>query len=80
MPWSISFTALRICRFAAAMPPLAVHPAALMCPPPPNCFASMVAMKLLGLAVDDMIPPEAFGGGATDDTDPIDDRLDPKEG
>ena len=44
------------------------------------CFASMVAMKLLGLAVDDMIPPEAFGGGATDENAPIDDRLDPKEG
>lgn len=44
------------------------------------CFASMVAMKLLGLAIDDMIPPEAFGGGATDDNEPVDDRLDPKEG
>lgn len=43
------------------------------------CFASMCAMKLLGMAVDDMIPADAFGGGFTDDADPIDDRLDPKE-
>lgn len=43
------------------------------------CFASMVAMKLLGMAVDDMIPADAFGGGFTDDADPFDDRLDPKE-
>lgn len=34
------------------------------------CFASMVAMKLLGMAVDDMIPPEAFGGGQVDDEAP----------
>lgn len=43
------------------------------------CFASMVAMKLLGLAVDDMIPETAFGGGLTNDDAPVDDRLDPKE-
>lgn len=43
------------------------------------CFACMGAMKLLGMAVDDMIPAEAFGGGFTDDTDPVDDRLDPNE-
>lgn len=43
------------------------------------CFASMVAMKLLGMAVDDMIPETAFGGGITNDEAPIDDRLDPKE-
>ena len=43
------------------------------------CFASMMAMKLMGMAVDDMIPPDAFGGGFTDDTEPIDDRLDTKE-
>ena len=43
------------------------------------CFASMVAMKLLGLSVDDMIPESAFGGGLTNDEAPIDDRLDPKE-
>ena len=43
------------------------------------CFASMVAMKLLGLSVDDMIPESAFGGGFTNDEAPIDDRLDPKE-
>lgn len=34
------------------------------------CFASMVAMKLLGMAVDDMIPPEAFGGGQVEDEAP----------
>ena len=34
------------------------------------CFASMVAMKLLGMAVDDMIPPEAFGGGMVEDEAP----------
>jgi hypothetical protein len=34
------------------------------------CFASMVAMKLLGMAVDDMIPPEAFGGGIVEDEAP----------
>ena len=43
------------------------------------CFASMLAMKLLGMAVDDMIPPEAFGGGKASDEAPIDDRIDPKE-
>lgn len=43
------------------------------------CFASMGAMKLLGMAVDDMIPETAFGGGVTDDEDPVDDRLNPKE-
>jgi hypothetical protein len=43
------------------------------------CFASMMAMKLMGMAVDDMIPPDAFGGGFTDDTAPMDDRLDPTE-
>lgn len=43
------------------------------------CFASMLAMKLLGMAVDDMIPETAFGGGVTNDEAPIDDRLDPKE-
>lgn len=43
------------------------------------CFASMCAMKLLGMAVDDMIPAEAFGGGATSDDAPVDDRLNPKE-
>ena len=43
------------------------------------CFASMVAMKLLGLAIDDMIPESAFGGGLTNDDAPVDDRLDPKE-
>lgn len=43
------------------------------------CFASMMAMKLLGMAVDDMIPETAFGGGFTDNTVPVDDRLDPKE-
>ena len=43
------------------------------------CFASMCAMKMLGMAVDDMIPAEAFGGGRTDDNPPVDDRLDPKE-
>ena len=43
------------------------------------CFASMVAMKLLGLAVDDMIPDSAFGGGRTSDDAPVDDRINPKE-
>lgn len=43
------------------------------------CFASMCAMKLMGMAVDDMIPAEAFGGGHTDGNDPIDDRINPKE-
>jgi len=43
------------------------------------CFASMCAMKLMGMAVDDMIPPDAFGGGKVDDADPVDDRLNPKE-
>ena len=43
------------------------------------CFACMCAMKLLGLAVDDMIPPEAFGGGRTVDDPPENDWLDPKE-
>lgn len=43
------------------------------------CFACMCAMKLLGLAVDDMIPPEAFGGGMTDDAAPENDWLDPAE-
>ena len=43
------------------------------------CFASMGAMKLLGLAIDDMIPAEAFGGGRVSDDAPVDDRLDPKE-
>lgn len=43
------------------------------------CFASMCAMKLMGMAVDDMIPAEAFGGGFTDEGAPVDDRLDPKE-
>ncbi len=43
------------------------------------CFASMLAMKLLGMAVDDMIPEEAFGGGIVSDEAPIDDRLDPNE-
>ena len=39
----------------------------------------MGAMKLLGLAVDDMIPAEAFGGGKVDDAPPENDWLDPKE-
>jgi len=43
------------------------------------CFASMAAMKLLGMAVDDMIPPEAFGGGIVSGDAPVDDRLDPNE-
>ena len=43
------------------------------------CFASMCAMKLMGMAVDDMIPAEAFGGGFTDEDAPVDDRLNPKE-
>jgi hypothetical protein len=43
------------------------------------CFASMVAMKLLGMAIDDMIPPGALKGGATPETPPKDDRLDPHE-
>ena len=43
------------------------------------CFASMAAMKLLGMAVDDMIPAEAFGGGRTDDEPPTNDWLDPNE-
>lgn len=43
------------------------------------CFGCMVAMKLLGVAVDDMIPEEAFGGGLTDEDAPVDDRLDPSE-
>ena len=43
------------------------------------CFASMGAMKLLGLAIDDMIPADAFGGGMTDADAPEDDRLDPHE-
>ena len=43
------------------------------------CFACMGAMKLLGLAVDDMIPEEAFGGGRTDDTPPENDWLSTKE-
>ena len=34
---------------------------------------------MLGLAVDDMIPAEAFGGGRVDDEAPKDDRLNPKE-
>lgn len=42
------------------------------------CFACMGAMKMLGMAVDDMIPAEAFGGGQVDDDAPEDDRLDPK--
>ena len=43
------------------------------------CFACMVAMKLLGMAVDDMIPPEALRGGETPESPPKDDRLDPVE-
>ena len=43
------------------------------------CFACMGAMKLMGMAVDDMIPAEAFGGGATTDEPPENDWLDPKE-
>lgn len=43
------------------------------------CFASMGAMKLMGMAVDDMIPETAFAGGETDDEAPVDDRLNPKE-
>jgi len=43
------------------------------------CFACMMAMKLMGMAVDDMIPESAFGGGRTDDEAPMDDRLDPNE-
>lgn len=43
------------------------------------CFASMGAMKLMGMAVDDMIPETAFSGGETDDEAPVDDRLNPKE-
>lgn len=43
------------------------------------CFACMVAMKLLGLAVDDMIPEEAFGGGRTGDEAPENDWLKPNE-
>lgn len=43
------------------------------------CFACMGAMKLMGMAVDDMIPESAFGGGETGDGAPVDDRLDPKE-
>lgn len=39
------------------------------------CFACMGAMKLLGMAVDDMIPSEAFGGGATPDEPPENDWL-----
>ena len=34
------------------------------------CFASMVAMRLIGMAVDDMIPMEAFGGGRVADEAP----------
>ena len=30
----------------------------------------MVAMKMMGMAVDDMIPPEAFGGGQVGDEAP----------
>lgn len=29
------------------------------------CFASMAAMRLMGMSVDDMIPDTAFGGGIT---------------
>lgn len=43
------------------------------------CFACMGAMKLMGMAVDDMIPPEAFGGGKTQDDPPENDWLDPAE-
>ena len=43
------------------------------------CFGSMGAMKMLGLAVDDMIPESAFGGGITDDAPPENDWLNPKE-
>ena len=43
------------------------------------CFASMGAMKLLGLAVDDMIPAEAFGGGLTNDEAPINDWMNTTE-
>jgi len=43
------------------------------------CFACMGAMKLMGMAVDDMIPAEAFGGGATPDEPPENDWLDPHE-
>lgn len=43
------------------------------------CFACMIAMKLLGMAVDDMIPAEAFGGGRTDDEPPENDWLSTKE-
>ena len=39
------------------------------------CFACMGAMKLLGMAVDDMIPAEAFGGGDTPDDPPENDWL-----
>ena len=42
---SISFTALRIRRFATAMPPLIVQPAARMCPPPPKRVARRVASQ-----------------------------------
>lgn len=41
------------------------------------CFASMVAMMLMGMAVDDMIPEEAFGGGETPEGPPENDWLDP---
>lgn len=32
------------------------------------CFASMAAMKLMGLTIDDMIPESAFGGGQVSGT------------
>ena len=37
------------------------------------CFASMCAMKMMGMAVDDMIPEEAFGGGVVSTDTPTDD-------
>lgn len=43
------------------------------------CFASMTAMKLMGMAVDDMIPLGALKRGFTPDKAPTDDRLDPME-
>lgn len=42
------------------------------------CFSSMVAMKLMGMAVDDMIPETAFGRGLTDGR-PTENVINPRE-
>lgn len=42
------------------------------------CFASMAAMRLMGMDVEDMIPATAFGGGLTSGK-PADNMIDPRE-